>query len=254
MQEKPTVLIAKAKDVILKAARQAGIMPCEITWGSKGYAGRCGTVFLIWGVDPSPLAQRAIGDMIRLYFYKPHKEPGIFYVCYAGTHTSVVASMLHLGNICVEDIQSQGPKALLRIPYFDRRTTFDIGVPVCMGKDVNGAYVYALGTGWLSRTLELCLCDLIELMHPNARACLCSVRGVLDFQARVGGFLSRRLSLVSPGRQIVSHALSKKVPVLYQATRYCLDLSFKWKDNGNHTEGEVVWIDGSRQGRAGLSG
>ncbi|HHY12959.1 MAG TPA: DUF3189 family protein [Firmicutes bacterium] len=238
----------------MKSSVERGIRPGDITWGSQGYAGRSGALFLVWGVNPSPLAHRAMTAMLKIYLGKAPPSPGIFYVCYAGTHTSVVASTLHLGSIRLEDIDACGPAILSCMPYFDRRTTADIGVPVLLGKDVNGSEVYALGTGWLSRMLELCLCDLVELAYPGARVCFCSVRGVLDFRARLGGFLSRRLNLVSPGRHIICGSLSKKAHVLYEATRYCLDLSSKWKDNENHTEGEVIWIDGSKQGRVGLPG
>ena len=192
--------------------------------------------------------------MLNLYLGEALPGPRIFYVCYAGTHSSVIASLMHLGMIRPEDISARGPQVLSWMPYFDRRTTADIGVPVLLGRDESGSEVYALGTGWLGRRLELCLCDAVEVACPDARACFCSVRGFLDLPARIGGFLSRRLNLVMPGRSLISRSLSKQARALYRATRYCLDLSSKWKDNENHSEGEVIWIDGSRQGRAGVPG
>ncbi|HHT84142.1 MAG TPA: DUF3189 family protein [Firmicutes bacterium] len=254
MNQKITVLIAKRKDAVLGASAERGMNVGGITWGSHGFVGKSGNLFAVWGVTPSPTACRAVTSMLNLYLGKRPLTPRIFYVCYAGTHSSVIASMLHLGMIHLEDIDASGSEILSWMPYFDRRTTADIGVPVLLGLDENGSEVYALGTGWLGRSLELCLCDAVELASPDARACFCSVRGVLDFPARVGGFLSRRLNLVVPGRHLVSRSLSKKTRVLYAATRYCLDLSSKWKDNENHSEGEVIWVDGSKQGRAGLPG
>jgi hypothetical protein len=254
MQRSPELLIARSKHRLLKYAQDKGIMPWEITWGKQGFGGRANQLFLAWGVDPSPLAERAMASVIRLFINRKQAAPSIFYVCYAGTHTSVVASALHLDSICFEDIQSCGYKALTCIPYFDRRTTADIGVPVYIGSDRNGSDIYVMGTGWLGLPLELCLCDLIELACPGTRACICNVRGILDFQARLGGFLSRRFNLVVPGRRIIARSLSRKVPMLRQAATYCLDLSGKWKDNGSHTEGEVTWIDGCKQGRIGMPG
>lgn len=254
MQPEVKVLIAKSKEALMKASAGRGIKPGEIKWGSYGHMGRSGNLLLAWGVPPSPLANRAMTAMLDLYVRAHSRKPRIFYVCYGGTHSSVVASMLHLGLLRVDDIDAYGPGRLAWLPYFDRRTTGDIGVPVLIGEDASGSEVYALGSGWLGRRLELCLCDLIEVACPEARACLCNVKGVLDFWARVGGFLSRRLRLVQPGRNLVCSSLSNKIQALKGATRYCLDLSSMWNDNGNHSEGEVIWIDGSKQRRTGLPG
>ena len=254
MSAGPRLLIAKDKASLLKAAEGVGVKPTHVKWGNYGYAGRYRGTFLAWGMSPSPLAYRAITAMLQIHLAKAPSKPNIFYLCYAGTHTSVLASGLHLGSIKLEEIHTRGASVILKIPHFDERTTSDIGIPLFLGWDVNGSGVYALGTGWLSYTLERSLCDVIQVACPKARACLCSVRGILDFQARAGGFLSRRLNLVRPGRHIVSDSLSKKANVLYRASRYCLDLSSKWKDNENHTKGEVIWIDGAKQGRIGVSG
>lgn len=254
MVEESGLIIARSKHKVLESVQKRGIMPWEISWGKQGYGGRKGGLFFVWGVDPSPLAERAMTAMIRLYTNEKQVTPRIFYVCYAGTHTSVVASALHLGVISTEDIETLGYMALTCIPYFDRRKTGDIGVSLNVGKDEYGSDVYVLGTGWPGLSLELCLCDLIELASPDARACLCRVRGFLDFQARFGGFLSRRFNFVEPGRHIIAQSLAKQVPLLHQAARHCLDLSFKWKDNGSHTDGEVILIDGCKQGRVGIQG
>jgi len=254
MQQKAQVVIGTTKHGVLQAAAQAGVDPGEIKWGSRGYAGSGGKVFVVWGISPSPLARRAINAILDLSLGQSSATPRIFYVCYGGTHSSVVAAMLHLGLVSVQDIQVHGPEVLSWLPYFDRRTTGEIGLPVLLGHDVYGSEVYALGTGWLGRRLELCLCDLVEVACPGARACFCSVRGVLDFRARIGGFLSRRVHLVQPGRKLVSRSLANMAQLLYQASRACLDLSSKWKDNGNHSEGEVVWIDGSTQRGTGVPG
>ncbi|MGI6642767.1 MAG: DUF3189 family protein [Bacillota bacterium] len=132
---------------------------------------------------------------------------------------------------------------------FDRRPHCEIGVPCYLGTDRWGTQVYALGTGWLSSSLEKAICDLVELSSPHARACFCSVRGYLDSKARLGGFISRRCGLVSLGRSLVSASLKERLPYIKEAVDFCLDLSSKWNDNQGQHKGEVTWVHGPTAGR-----
>ena len=244
-----SLALSRSKNRIIEYAQDASIDPGEIVWGRQGFGGRAKDTFFAWGIAPSALAHKTMAAIISLYVDQKPNPPSIFYTCYAGTHTSIFASALHVGNVIANEALRNGPAALSSIPFFDTRTAADIGVPAFIGIDVNGTSVYAMGTGWLGFSLERCLCDLIELSNPRARACLCNVRGALDFRARVGGFLSRRLNFVTLGRNVVAASLSKKTLLLECAVSYCLDLSSKWKDNGNHNHGEVIWVDGCKQGR-----
>ncbi|QUL98867.1 MAG: DUF3189 family protein [Candidatus Fermentithermobacillus carboniphilus] len=219
----------------------------ELVCGSRNRAAKADDAFLVWGVAPSPLAERAIRWMLSLYAAEDGPSRRVFYSCYAGTHTSVVASAVHLGLLDEE-------KDLSRLPYFDTRAMGEIGIPAFMGADPNGTEVYAMGTGWLFRELEAVLCDLVQVANPKAFLCICNVRGFLDLQAKIGGFLSRRFSLVLPGRRLIAASLRRKLPEIERAVAYCLDLSSKWKDNEKNARGEVVWIDGSKQGRPGCRG
>ncbi|HHW27893.1 MAG TPA: DUF3189 family protein [Firmicutes bacterium] len=222
----------------------------------RGHEGTGEAVYLAWGFCPSPLALKVLESFLDLYDdpataqqgasypgETPAPPPRVFYVCYAGTHSSILASCLHLGKV-------RNVNAVCDLPFFDRRTHRDIGIPVKMGYDRNGAEVYALGTGWLSRAVELAACDLIELASPGARACLCSVRGYLDFFARVGGFASRRFGIVRLGRGLISSSLARKLPEMSKATQFCLDLTSRWKDNVGQPKGEVIWVNGPTAGRS----
>lgn len=215
--------------------------------GRSCLAAQVDGAYLLWGVPPSPLAMRVAENVLALY--EGHTKPPdrIFYACYAGTHSSVLAASLHLGFL------DDGCR-LCDLPYFDRRVSADIGVPVHMGVDLHGTEIYAVGTGWLSARLEKALCDLIEVASPDARACICSVRGFLDIPARAGGFASRRCRMVWPGRPLIANSLSRKVPLMRRAVRCCLDLSGRWKDNEGRQKGEVIWVDGTEAGRDRLGG
>lgn len=218
--------------------------PGEPQVGSRCLAARVKDTFLIWGVDPSPLAVKAAENVLALY-REDDPPDRVVYSCYAGTHSSVLAACLHLG------VAGQGCP-VCDLPLFDRRVSDEIGVPALIGTDRYGTEVYAFGTGWLSARLEKCLCDLVEVASPNAKVCFCSVRQFLDFQARVGGFASRRMALVWPGRDLISRSLERKIPDFQGATAFCLDLSRRWKDNEGQSKGEVIWVDGREAGRSGI--
>lgn len=203
-------------------------------------------VFCAWGFTPSPLAMRVAQNVLDVCSTSSGRRV-IIYVCYAGTHSSVLAACLHLGLV------NKGCP-VCDLPYFDRRLSADIGVPALVGRDVSGTDVYALGTGWLSAALERAVCDLVELACPDVFACMCAVRGFLDFPARIGGFASRRCALVMPGRALIAASLSRRLPEMGCAVRRCLDLSAKWKDNEGQSKGEVIWFDGSKAGRLGPPG
>ena len=206
-----------------------------------------GDTYLVWGVIPSPLAVRTAESILALYSGVDAPPNRIFYACYAGTHSSVLAGSLHLGLL------TEG-KRVSDLPLFDRRIHADMGVPAFLGVDRYGSEVYVLGTGWLSQTLEKRLCGLIELASPRANACVCSVRGFLDLPARIGGFASRRISLVWPGRELIALSLGRKRPEMEEAVGYCLDLSKRWKDNEGQLTGEVIWLDGSKSRRSRVGG
>lgn len=211
------------------------------------HVGTIDSVFFAWGFCPSPLALKVLESFLDLYEGSEGETatppPRVFYVCYAGTHSSVLAASLHTGML------RRGCR-MCDLPLFDRRTHRDIGIPARVGIDLSGAEVYALGTGWLSRSVELAACDIIELVSPEAKACLCSVRGYLDFGARVGGFTSRRIGMVRLGRRLINDSLTRKQAQMSKATQFCLDLTSRWKDNEGQPKGEVIWINGPTVGRS----
>lgn len=268
----PVLMLARGrKDALDKLMSMAnGVSSPELVEGSRGRGARCGHVYLAWGFAPSPLAFKIAENVLGLYRptcsqdlccpagpegpaklpkARPPVSRRLFYTCYAGTHASVVAACLHLGLMGANCDQASPEQAaagsgICDLPGFDRRGSAEIGVPLRIGVDPWGTEVYALGTGWLSRPIELALCDLIEVASPESFACMCSVRGFLDSRSRMGGFLSRRCRLVNPGRRIIGSSLARRVPLMKVAVDACLDLSLRWKDNEKQRKGEVIWVDG----------
>lgn len=236
--EAPAVIVARTRDLasVALGSGASGIMD-----GPEHRAGRAGDTYLVWGVTPSPLALRTAENMLNLYHGRDSPPKRVFYACYAGTHSSVVAASLHLGLL-------DGGTKVSDLPLFDRRTHSEVGVPALVGVDKFGTEVYALGTGWLSGELERPLCDLIRVASPGARACICSVRGFLDVRARIGGFASRRCRMTRPGRALIASSLTRKVPLMAKAAGRCLDLSSRWNDNEGQPKGEVIWVNASKKG------
>lgn len=256
-----TLIMGQTREAVFAAHEDRfGYAPTGGREGPYGLAARIGQTYLLWGVVPSPLAVKVAENILSLYDGAAGAEAThagathegaahggappnrIFYACYAGTHSSVLAASLHLGRVKDGD-------DLCDLSFFDRRESKDIGVPVRVGVDAYGTEIYAMGTGWLSERVERPLCDLIEVASPNAKACICSVRGFLDLPARCGGFASRRCRLVWPGRQIIAAALGRRIPEMQRAVNRCLDLSRRWKDNEGQQKGEVVWINGAERER-----
>lgn len=239
----PPVIVGQTREAAFAAHDDRFGHAPVVREGRARFAAQVGRTYLVWGVVPSPLAVKVAENVLALYEGRGDPPNRVFYACYAGTHSSVLAASLHVGLL--------RDGRVCDLPFFDRRVSADIGVPLLIGTDRYGAEVYAVGTGWLSARLEKPLCDLIEVASPRARACICSVRGFLDLPARAGGFASRRCRLVWPGRALIASSLARRVPEMRKAVSRCLDLSRRWKDNEGQRKGEVIWVDGREAGRAG---
>jgi hypothetical protein len=126
-----------------------GYAPTGGREGPYGLAARIGQTYLLWGVVPSPLAVKVAENILSIYDGAAGAEAThagathegaahggappnrIFYACYAGTHSSVLAASLHLGRVKDGD-------DLCDLPFFDRRESKDIGVPSASGSTPTG--------------------------------------------------------------------------------------------------------------------
>ena len=111
----PRLILARRKDRALsELAKHLGGRAYVLREGSRDRAAKATcpgagegrlpeTVYLAWGFCPSPLALRVLDSFLDLYDgpkSKPSPPPTrVFYVCYAGTHSSILASYLHLGKM-----------------------------------------------------------------------------------------------------------------------------------------------------------
>lgn len=123
----------------------------------------------------------------------------IIYHCYGGTHSSVMAASLHLGLLAKNRLPSA--KELLSCPYFDRLTSKDSGKIFLMGKDNWGREVYVMGCKNAGLLVETALKEFCQIMQiNNGQVILVSTAPCLNILMKIGGYLSRRLNLITIGR------------------------------------------------------
>ena len=137
----------------------------------------------------------------------------IIYACYGGAHTSPVAAAIHLGKLKGKPLPSL--EEILDIQYFDLLAVGDRGRVFPVGIDEFGNQVCILGRG--SRELPILQAVksgyLLAGGNPRQIVFVNSLKAV-NWQMRVGGFLSRRLGLVSLGRFLAAAGARRAYPKL----------------------------------------
>lgn len=135
----------------------------------------------------------------------------LFYHCYGQAHSSVTAANIHLGHLprhrraTLTEIQHQ--------PCFDRTQEYELGVPRLMGTDEWGNQVYVIGLAGGKRAMERAVQDFLvagsiaptDFLFANALQ-------VAGLPLRVGGYTSRRLGLIWPGRPLSAVGVWLKYP------------------------------------------
>lgn len=123
------------------------------------------------------------------------------YYCFGGAHTSVTAANLHLGRLPARPTYRQ----VLAQPHFDRLPHRSIGTFLFMGADAAGHPVYSVGLEGGRERLARALADFAAAFGvPPGEVALHPALPCANVLMRVGGFLSRRLGLVWPGRPLVA--------------------------------------------------
>ena len=128
----------------------------------------------------------------------------VIYHCFGGTHTSVVAAAIHLGWLPRH--RPPRPEELLATPLFDRRTSDSWGEVVDVGQDRRGHRVYVLGRGPQGRATIGGLLSGLTLSDDKGlgdEVLLVDTLPAANWLLRLGGYLSRRVGLVSLGRALV---------------------------------------------------
>ncbi|KXZ39402.1 Protein of unknown function [Alkalithermobacter thermoalcaliphilus JW-YL-7 = DSM 7308] len=126
----------------------------------------------------------------------------IIYHCVGGTHSSAIASAIHLKFLPENKIPSK--EEIMSIGYFDTLDKPDQGKIIYRGSDEFGNKVYTLSRQ-LNKNLVLnTLKDSYSLAGGNlGDIILVDTMQCVNILMKIGGFSSRKLKLVFFGRPIV---------------------------------------------------
>ncbi len=130
----------------------------------------------------------------------------VIYHCYGGAHSSVIAAALHLKIIGKERLPTINE--MMAIPYYDKTVNGDFGSIRFMGIDDSGNEVYVLGKKSMGDKYTKILMGVAEIMGAGDQIIAIDCLNRVNLSMKMGGFLSRRIGLVFPGR-----------PVLFRGTR-----------------------------------
>lgn len=120
----------------------------------------------------------------------------IIYNCYGGTHSSILASAIHLKRLPVDRIPTK--QEILDIEYFNRLNYKDMGRLIFHGTDEEGNQVFTVGRGISKalipamRNLAITLC---RYKGVNERFLFVNCSATVPPLMTLGGFFSRALHL-----------------------------------------------------------
>ncbi len=140
----------------------------------------------------------------------------VFYHCFGSAHSSVVSAALHLGLLPRDRVPRAGE--ICRLPYYDRVDNDEIGTPFPFGTDEKGYEVYIIGTGEGKKLIPKLIAEFLSLYGiPASNLYFVDALRNANWQVRVGGFLSRRVGLVVPGRYLTVVGIRRNYPAFVEA-------------------------------------
>lgn len=143
------------------------------------------------------------------------------YNCYGGTHSSSLASAVHLKKLPLDRVPTR--REILDTDYFNRLTYKDMGRIIYRGTDDGGNKVYSVGRG-TSKVLLPCLKNLINLLHSECglkeKIILANMTPTVTFPMTVGGFLSRGLGIDFIGVPLLLLGVQKAYQEVLRAVNY----------------------------------
>lgn len=125
----------------------------------------------------------------------------IIYHCFGGSHSSVLAAALHLRLI--DKCRIPTTDELMAIPYFDKTCDEDFGSIRFMGIDDSGHEVYVLGKKSMGGRYSKILRGVASILGKEDQVLPVDCTNRINLFMKIGGFSSRRMGLISPGRPIV---------------------------------------------------
>ncbi|MEW6726369.1 DUF3189 family protein [Desulforudis sp. 1088] len=141
----------------------------------------------------------------------------ILYHCFGGTHSSVLAAALHLRLL--DPRRRPSDSELKTLPFFDKRAGSDYGRIAFYGRDEQGREIWILGRLGYARVTEGVFSSLLHALIENGRQLLVDTTPILNWQMRVGGYLSRRARWKRIGFFLIAQGTRKAYPRLVQLVK-----------------------------------
>lgn len=142
----------------------------------------------------------------------------IIYYCFGGAHSSVLAAAIHTHMLSADRIPKKDE--IINLPHYDKTPSQMIGIPFCFGKDEFGNRVYILGTGKAKKIVINALKSFMEIEEINQdEVYLENTLKNVNLLVRIGGFLSRGLGLIFPGRILTVYGLQRAYPKFVQMVK-----------------------------------
>lgn len=133
----------------------------------------------------------------------------IFYYCYGGAHSSVVAASIHLGMLPSDRFPSA--KEIESLPHFDKTDSCEIGTPFFMGVDEYETEIFITG---MTNERQLVKKTIYSFLRHSgideSDLMMIDALKYVNFKTRIGGFLSRRMGLVALGRPLAIKGILEK--------------------------------------------
>lgn len=141
----------------------------------------------------------------------------LFYYCFAGSHSSVIAANIHLKKL--PDNRLPSIKEIMEVEYFNQRDKNQCGQELYLGEDEQGHQIYVIGLG---KDRELALQVIYHLLkerdNPSAWR-FYDALSELHWLTKVGGFLSGNLKWVGPGKYLAAMGIRRCYPKLCRMVR-----------------------------------
>lgn len=127
----------------------------------------------------------------------------LFYFCYGSAHSSVTAANIHLGRLPLTGRPTLGE--IINQPVFDRFPHSRLGEATRFGEDEHGNEIYVIGLSSSKPTLSNALRRFLEAQGVAAdQVAFADTLHHAGMLMRIGGYASRRLGLIIPGRWLVA--------------------------------------------------
>lgn len=125
----------------------------------------------------------------------------IFYYCYGGAHSSVIAAALHLNKLSYPLTYGE----IINFTYFDLNSPEIKGTPTLLGTDENKNEIYFVGYGKNKEMIVKLIKSFLQVNGINDDQYLfVDALDKINWRVHLGGFVSKALKQKNIGRRFTA--------------------------------------------------